>query len=347
MEIGKKIKELRTAKGLTQEALAAELSVSPQAISKWETGLTLPDVQLLPQIAIYFGVTLDELFCLTDDNEIDRIQNMIWDCWMLPQGELERAERFLLAKIAADYRAGTCYCLLAQLHNHQAQQHHELAAAYAKQALERDPNVKDGHSELVEAMGGVMPDWCVRNRHKLIDYYKAFLTAHPESRNGYLWLLDNLIADNRLAEAEEYLAKLARVDDSWCVPVYRGQILRAAGKLSEAEACWRDVEQKYPDEWCVSLSLGDFAADAQDYDAAIAYYRKALAQQKAPRYVDGYESIAQIYEICGNYTAAIETYEEELAVFRTEWDSSEGETVDCVRREIARLKRARDGKAAN
>ena len=36
MEIGKKIRELRIARNLTQEALAAELSVTPQAISKWE-----------------------------------------------------------------------------------------------------------------------------------------------------------------------------------------------------------------------------------------------------------------------------------------------------------------------
>ena len=41
MEIGKKIRELRIARNLTQEALAAELSVTPQAISKWECGVHL------------------------------------------------------------------------------------------------------------------------------------------------------------------------------------------------------------------------------------------------------------------------------------------------------------------
>lgn len=40
MEIGRKIKQLRVAKGITQEALAAELSVTPQAISKWECGVS-------------------------------------------------------------------------------------------------------------------------------------------------------------------------------------------------------------------------------------------------------------------------------------------------------------------
>ena len=101
MDIGKKIKQLRTAKGLTQEALAAELSVTPQAVSKWECDLTAPDIQLLPKLSVLFGVTIDELFCLTDEDELDRIQNMIWDEQLLPQAELERAERFLTAKIAA------------------------------------------------------------------------------------------------------------------------------------------------------------------------------------------------------------------------------------------------------
>ena len=41
MEIGKKIRELRIARNLTQEALAAELSVTLQAISKWECGGSL------------------------------------------------------------------------------------------------------------------------------------------------------------------------------------------------------------------------------------------------------------------------------------------------------------------
>ena len=50
MEIGKKIRELRIARNLTQEALAAELSVTPQAISKWECGTTTPDIQLLPDM---------------------------------------------------------------------------------------------------------------------------------------------------------------------------------------------------------------------------------------------------------------------------------------------------------
>lgn len=60
--LGKRIQALRRNKNVTQEQLAEQLSVSAQAVSKWETGLSMPDIQLLPIIARYFGITMDELF---------------------------------------------------------------------------------------------------------------------------------------------------------------------------------------------------------------------------------------------------------------------------------------------
>lgn len=59
--IGKTIKRLRLSKGDTQEKLAEALHVSCQAVSKWENGLAVPDIALLPCLADYFAVTIDEL----------------------------------------------------------------------------------------------------------------------------------------------------------------------------------------------------------------------------------------------------------------------------------------------
>ena len=47
--------------GLTQEELAEKCSVTPQAVSKWENGLTSPDISLLPRLGEVFGITTDEL----------------------------------------------------------------------------------------------------------------------------------------------------------------------------------------------------------------------------------------------------------------------------------------------
>ena len=62
MNIGKKIKELRKQRGITQEQLAESIGVSFQAVSKWENNIALPDITLAPVLASYFGVSMDELF---------------------------------------------------------------------------------------------------------------------------------------------------------------------------------------------------------------------------------------------------------------------------------------------
>ncbi len=61
MNLGNNISEKRKAKGMTQEELAANLGVSPQAVSKWENNLSCPDISLLPAIAKIFGMSVDEL----------------------------------------------------------------------------------------------------------------------------------------------------------------------------------------------------------------------------------------------------------------------------------------------
>ena len=67
--------------------------------------------------------------------------------------------------------------------------------------------------------------------------------------------------------------------------------------------------------------------------------RKALAVAKPHRYVDPIISIAQILEIQSDYAGAIAAREEELEITKTEWNISDGETVDEIRRDIDRLKK--------
>ena len=76
MTIGEKIKGLRKAKNISQEGLAKVLGVSFQAVSKWETNTTAPDVGIIPSIASYFGISIDELFdynVLENEKKIDAI----------------------------------------------------------------------------------------------------------------------------------------------------------------------------------------------------------------------------------------------------------------------------------
>ena len=59
--IGETVKRVRRQRDLTQEEVAAHLGVSPQSVSKWERGEGYPDITMLPALANYFGVSVDEL----------------------------------------------------------------------------------------------------------------------------------------------------------------------------------------------------------------------------------------------------------------------------------------------
>lgn len=59
--IGNRIARYRKAKNLTQEALANQIGVSSQAVSKWETDASCPDISALPQLCRILGITTDEL----------------------------------------------------------------------------------------------------------------------------------------------------------------------------------------------------------------------------------------------------------------------------------------------
>lgn len=61
MEFKDQIREIRKKEGLTQEELALKLSVTRQAVSNWETGKNLPDIEILINISSVFNISLDQL----------------------------------------------------------------------------------------------------------------------------------------------------------------------------------------------------------------------------------------------------------------------------------------------
>lgn len=338
MEIGNQIKQLRLRRGITQEEMAQHFGITAQAVSKWERGVATPDIAMLPGISVYFGVTIDELFSLSDDTRMERIQNMLWDVRFLPNADVEAAREFLLEKAKRESDKGRALELLADMENHIAGEHREKAAEYAREALEREPGLRWAHGELIAGMGGKVVDWNATNHCSLIDWYASFLDRNPNCKNAYLSIMDQLMDDYRMAEASAYCDKYAAIDNSYRVPLYRGKIAWYDGRREEAFAIWEQMEKDFPEEWCVYHNIADFLFRSGQVDRAAAYYRKAIDIQSAPRYTDPFEALAQFYEMTGNYSAAIMILQEQLDVFDKEWHFTTGETADAVHREIARLK---------
>ena len=110
MSLSENIKKYRIAKNMTQEQLADALTVSPQAISKWETGATCPDCYLLPAISRVLDVSLDELF----DNDVvtptDTVRRVMETIINAPEDEY-----FKVARDLTWYMQTALYCRTGEL----------------------------------------------------------------------------------------------------------------------------------------------------------------------------------------------------------------------------------------
>ena len=96
MKLGDKIKALRKERNISQEVLANYLGVSFQAVSKWETGSTMPDVTLIPAIASFFRVSTDELFEFNLFEMEKEIEDICYESYKYRYaGDMENAEKIL------------------------------------------------------------------------------------------------------------------------------------------------------------------------------------------------------------------------------------------------------------
>ncbi len=92
MNLGNKIRELRKKKGLTQEQLANALNLSAQAVSKWESETSYPDITMIPVLANFFDVTLDTLFDFDLEKKQKKIEEIMNEAGRYFWSNLEKAE---------------------------------------------------------------------------------------------------------------------------------------------------------------------------------------------------------------------------------------------------------------
>lgn len=337
IEMGAKIRQLRQSRGLTQEELGNELGVSAQAVSKWEGSTTLPDIQLLPEMAVLFGVSIDELFSVTDESRMDRIENMISHVRFLTENEFHDTERFLKAKIMEDQNKPRATLMLASLYVKRSDEYRELAKPLAREALLLNPNRKMAHNMIFDSEGVPCWDWNEDNHWELIAFYKEFVDQHPQNVAAIRWLLDLLADAGRAKEVRIYAQRMDKLDHSFRTDFYLGRAAQIEGDLETAFRHWNHMVEEYPDHWCAWSVLGDALAYTCRYEEASACYQKSMEIQEKPRYMDNPVAMAQIAEIQGDYEKAIQMRTVCIELCRTDWHLTEGEWVDHHLREIERL----------
>ncbi len=336
IEIGTRIKTLRLSNSLTQEQLAQKLGVSAQAVSKWESGTNMPDIQMLPDLAVIFGVSIDELFAMTEESRMERIENQMENVRFLSSEEFRRSEQFLKDCREKPDCAARATLLLAQLYNKRADEYHQLAKPIARKALQLNPTVKAAHNAIFDAERGPYGDWNFTNHWEQINFYKEIVKQHPEDIHNYFWLLDLLIADHRLAEARDYAERMKQTEYTYHYEMYMGYICKEDCDLDSAFAWWQKMTEHSPEKGIVWEVYGDIMAKLCRYDEAVEYYKKAMPMRQKPRFIDCEEAVAQICMIRGDLEGALEMQKQKLRITREDW-TTEGETVDEVQREIRKL----------
>lgn len=338
MELGNQIKTLRTQRGVTQETLAAALGVSPQAVSKWENQTTTPDIQLLPALSAYFGVTIDELFALSDETRIERIKNMLWMQRDVEPAVMDREAAFLLHKAQRESKKSPLYSLLASLENHRADTYRRRAAEYAKLSLMHCADDAEAILELAYSAGLFGPHWELADSHRgLIDWLTDFVERNPTVAGAYQWLIEVLLADSRFGQAMEVCDKMTTVDHSYLVPYYRGLITWRSGDRDGALRLWEQMVRDFPDDDTAWGLYAEGYAMTGDYAGAVEIQEKAKQLEASPSTT--YWEVGGLYrELAGDIPGAVASLEKVLEIMAS-WGQTEGAGVDAIRREIERLKK--------
>ena len=340
MELGKKIRQLRFKAGLTQEQLADKLGIGPQAVSKWENAAAMPDITTLPLLAEVFGVSIDELFDLTSEQRLNRIENSLDIEEELPQDLFREYEDFLKAQLTDAQNGQRATSLIAYLYWHRMNSNAQKAARYAKEAIRTAPGEKDCQWVLNRAEGHAVWDWNMGNHTKAIEFWRGIVEENPDVRLPYLYLMDNLLADHRADEAETFLARVSRLPDARPImaQVYRAHIALARFDEKTADGIMEDLVKAHPEDSVCLFEAAQYYAQKCNYQKAIDLYEQSFEKtDRRPRFQDELMGIADIYEIMGEYRKAAETYGRIIDLLENEWGLTEDTSLQHAKDEKARL----------
>ncbi|MBR6727729.1 MAG: helix-turn-helix domain-containing protein [Clostridia bacterium] len=344
MDIGSKIKQLRQKLGATQEQLGEKLGVSAQSISKWETGVTMPDITLLPLLSSELGVSIDELFDLSTDQKLQRLEKRLDVEEEFPESVFHEYEGFLRHQLDEYGDKRRILSLLAQLYHHRAQADLRRVSKYAREAILMAPEKKECQWLLQKAEGACCWDWNCSNHADVIAFYQEVIerdTVLPKTPLPYYEVMDNLLADHRTAEARIYLEeyKTLPAHRPFLVPVYEAYIALAEYDAERADRIMAEALTHFSDHSGFLFESAQYHARKCDYEKAIVFYEASWSAEEGnkPRYTDALEGIAVIYTILGEKQKAARVYDRMIDCIKDEWGYK---ADDAAVTEVERKKKA-------
>ena len=300
----------------------------------------MPDIALLPLLAEVFGVSIDELFDLTDEQRLNRIENRMDVEEDLPQDVFAEYEEYLKALLADGRSQKRAADLLAYLYWHRMDTYARKTSRQAKEAIRLAPGEKGCQWMLQKACGYAPWDWNIANHAAAVEFYREMARLEPESVQPCYELLSNLIADHRTVEAEEVLERMRAMPGAKPVlcEVYRAHIALARFDEAEADGIIEGLIAAHPQDCACLFEAAQYYAKKCDYAKAVEYYERSFEKEtRRPRFQDELMGIADICEITGDYRKAADTWGRIADLLREEWGMTEGVELQRAQNEKARL----------
>ena len=328
LKIGAAIKKLRTERGITQEELANKMGVSFQAVSKWETNATTPDIAILPQLALFFGVSIDTLFSMNKDDYIERISKMIRDEYSIAPENFLWAERYLKGLLSEEKQNNNARILLVELYEHRENRDSLMCGRLCEEGLLIEPS----NIALIGKLTRIREKRDESDR--LIEFFEALYSKNKQNDILAETLIEIYIKHGRCDEAASLMLSLKQRP---VFDIYRGDIELATGRKDKAIALWRSAATANQSDSKLLYMAAERFKSIHDVDAALLYYQQSYEAAPAPKELDALYAQAFLYTKIKKNANAIDVWKRIIKSLFDDYGVKDGECVDWAKREIQKL----------
>ena len=267
------LKRFRIAKNITQEQAAEALGVSTQTVSRWECNTTLPDVTILPKIAAFYCVTIDDLYresSVAYDNYAQRLAS-VFEASLKPEDYIQAYMEYQKLLKSGEYTIEDL-----RLYGILYQQMMQVCRDKAEEIFDRV--IKKGPAEDPETY------WSTRRQK---GYFLWEIGRNQENIDEFLPLIEN--GSNDLQE--------------WIC------LIQAYTFAENYDAAWKwvqNAEAKFTESAILHIYAGDLMRSMKRYEEAFPHWKRALEME--PEWCDAAYSMASCYEEIGDWENAYAAY---------------------------------------
>jgi len=334
LNLGNVIKRLRAEHAVKQEELADYLGISFQAVSKWETGTTLPDITLLPKLAAFFGVRIDELFSVNHEDELERIDLMLQREAMTDQN-YSYAKRVLDGILRENQDDTGAIKRYAKVYLTKTNTDLLAAGRMLEKAMELSPLDEEVYSLYRAVRGGSEykqhsdNDWFIR-------VCEPYARKYPQNYGLYRMLIEAMVSKKYFDRAEELLAGVQfEGENKYMREVLLGDIALAKGDEPAAKDIWSTIPKG---DWLGQYESGERFNRLNDYEKAMECFNNAYDAQTAPHKMDMMYSLAFLYKKLGRFADAKKEWELIMKTLISEYGIAEEDNdITWAKSEIAQL----------